>query len=278
MLLLGADRPTWCSARAIGAVLARASAEAIAHVGRAGRLRVLRSPASSSTSRRSASSLTPEARQARLQEAQPDHRRQADLRPARARSRARKSVDEGRSSSASIAGLAALIPQLPEMAALVGMPPAELVAAARRDGARHRPARRRRLPPDRASPTTSTSAAATRRRCRWTSRRSSEEHKGQELPAEVRGARSAAARCRCRRRAHDGRRPDGRRRRHQPDPLLRRAAVRADGSSRPMVVAKGQDHVALQDPGDRRASTASPIVPNPPLARAPARLRRGRPA
>ena len=49
------------------------------------------------------------------------------------------------------------------------------------------------------------------------------------------------------------------------------------GMNAPVCVAKGVDAIALQDPRGRRASTAIPVVENPPLARALHAHRRDRP-
>ena len=86
------------------------------------------------------------------------------------------------------------------------------------------------------------------------------------------GVQAAGAACRgqaraeaqghgARPRAHDGRRSHRRRDRHQPDPLLRRAQVRRATSPAPIVVAKGVDDLALQDPRSwrgRRRRRSSP--------------------
>ena len=76
--------------------------------------------------------------------------------------------------------------------------------------------------------------------------------------------------------AHDGRRPDRGRRRHQPDALLRRAAVRHGRADAPEVVAKGKDLIALRI-RELAAEHGVPVIPDPPLARGLLRVGRGRP-
>ena len=153
-------------------------------------------------------------------------------------------------------------------AALVGMPPAALLPELAPHGARHRPARRRRLPRDRARSTTPTSASSTRSSCGWTSRRS---RRSTSSSAAARGPRSAAPPPDAGGpRAHDGRGPDRRRRRHQPDALRRRAALR-----RRQARARGR----RQGPGPRRRSASARLaredgVPSSPTRRSRARCTR----
>ena len=66
--------------------------------------------------------------------------------------------------------------------------------------------------------------------------------------------------------AHDGRRPDRGRRRHQPDALLRRPALRHGRGDAPEVVAKGKGIIALRI-RELAAEHGVPVVPDPPLAR-----------
>ena len=66
--------------------------------------------------------------------------------------------------------------------------------------------------------------------------------------------------------AHDVQRPDRGRRRHQPDALLRRPALRQAAADAPEVVAKGKDIIALRI-RELAAEHGVPVVPDPPLAR-----------
>ena len=120
------------------------------------------------------------------------------------------------------------MPQLAELGALVGMAPERARRAAREHGLLGI-AKRAAIAylAHRRWPTSSARATRHEKSLKMDKQEVKEEAKQQELPAEVRGADPpppAAGGAR----AHDGRRPEGRRRRHQPDALRRRAEVRRD--------------------------------------------------
>ena len=159
----------------------------------------------------------------------------------------------------------ALLPKLDELAALVGMPPAVLLPEIANDGARHRPARRRRLPRHR------------RRRRRLPALAPREgpqdgqaggQGRVQAAAAAGRGqGRAAPPGDGARPRAHDGRGPDRRRRRHQPDALLRRPAL----LRRRARAGRGRQGPGPRRPPHPRARAARPASPSSPTRRSPAR-------
>ena len=205
--------------------------------------------------------------QARLQEAQPAHRPQAHLRPEHAPSR--------RSS------------RVLKIGAVGGDRRARPVPQARGDGRagrharrrpcsrtsatlvlQHRPARRARLPGDR------------RRRLLLAAHRFEKKLQdgqgGGQAGAQAAGAadrgqgRPAPPRDGARPRPHDGRGPDRRRRRDQPDALLGRAALR-HRQARPGRRRQGHRPARAAHPPRRLPSTASPSCPT---RRSPARSTR----
>ena len=210
--------------------------------------------------------------QAGPQEAQPDHGRQADLRPARAlrdgqvHHQGRRRRRDRRASPC--------CRKLEELAALVGMPPAVLRPELAHTVLAHRPARRRRLPRDRARRLRSTSAGRHEKSLKMDKQEVKDEHKQQELPAEVKGMQRRRAMEMARARMMDA----------VPtadvvvtNPTHYSVALRYSADAlAPVVVAKGQDLVALRI--RELAARARRHGRARPAARPrPARLRRGRP-
>ena len=255
-------RPTSSSREGIGPILARV------RPARRALRRARRSPSSACSPASSSTSLQvgikPHARraQARPQEAQPDLGRRRTLRPARGL-RGGKTSPRSRVVGA-IAALA-LFPKLDELAALVGMPPARPAAEL---------ADRRLHIAQRAAVAYLLIALADYVWQRYRHEKSlkmdkqevKDEYKQAELPPRSKGQQRRRAHG-ARPRAHDGR---GARRPTSWSPTRPTTPSRCATTSAPLapiVVAKGQDHVALQDPRARPRAG----VPSCPTRRSRAR-------
>ena len=248
----------------VGDAASRSSARHVGLGRRADRRRLRWSPASSSASRQVGFKPSAAGAQAGLQEAQPDRR------ASRTCSARTRSFETGKTiAKVGVVGAIvalAVLPKLDELAALVGMPPVALLPRARRH--------RRCAIAQRAAVAYLVIALADfvyqryrhEKELRMDKQEVKDEHKQQELPAEVK-AQQRRRGDGARPRAHDGRRPDRRRRRHQPDPLLRRAALRRRAARRPMSSprARTTSRCAIRELA-REHGVA--VVPDPPLARA----------
>ena len=112
----------------------------------------------------------------------------------------------------------------------------------------------------------------------WQKRRTEKSHADGQAGGHATRPRTRTSRPRCasmiRRRqmealaqAHDGRRPDRGRRRHQPDALLRRPALRHEPRpTRPRSWPRARTSSPCAS-ASSPPSTACPVVPDPPLAR-----------
>ena len=202
--------------------------------------------------------------QARLQAHQPDLGRQEPLRPQRAR-RDRPSRSPRSASSAAIVAVA-LLPRLPEFGGMVGISPTDFGSILATDmGSLVKRAAFAYLFIGLAD-------------FAWQKQRTEKSHEDGQAGGQAtrprteppgRGARDdppppdgGLAQ------AHDGRRPDRGRGRHQPDALLRRAAVRRRAAAtRPRSWPRARTSSPCAS-ASSPPSTACPVIPDPPLARA----------